>query len=139
MDAKVLGLCSVAVVAAACVTLPFSASQANTRSESGVYEAYRRYSRVPANDFWYYHPGGPFYPYAHRRYAYAHGSRHAVWRAHRHAGWHGAPWRRQYAWHARRWGWAQRGAYGGWGGSLVDGKCWSGEPSAWGWREIHVC
>ncbi|MBV9567644.1 MAG: hypothetical protein JO172_05860 [Hyphomicrobiales bacterium] len=139
MDAKVLGLCSAAIIVAASATIPSSVSRANTRSEAGVYEAYRRYSQAPANDFWYYHPGGPFYLYAHRHYAY--GSRPGVWRGHRrHAGWHGAHWRHQYAWHGQHgWGWAQHRPYGGWGGSLVDGKCWSGEPALWGWRETHVC
>ena len=135
MDAKLLGLCAAAILVATAGTIP-SASQANTRSEAGIYEAYRRYSQAPANDFWYYHPAGPFYLYAHRRYAYGYGVR----RFHRHAGWHGGYGHHHYAWHARpAWGWAQRGTYGGWGGSLVDGKCWSGEPSGWGWRETHVC
>ena len=123
MDAKFLGLCATAIIIATAGVIP-SSRAATTRSEEGVYESYQRYSKAPGNDFWYYHPGGPFYPYAHRRYAYA--GRHV----HHRAGWRGAHWRHEYAW---------RGAYGRWGGPPVDGRCWSGEPSVWGWRQIRVC
>jgi hypothetical protein len=133
MDAKILGLCTTAIIVAATGAISSSRSIAATRSEEGVYERYQRYSKAPANDFWYYHPGGPFYLYAPRHYAYL--GRHA----HHRASWHGR-WRRQYAWRGHYgWGWTAHGGYGRWGGAPVDGRCWSGEPSVWGWHEIRVC
>jgi hypothetical protein len=134
MDAKILGLCSTAIIVAAAGAIPVSSSlAAAARSEEGVYESYQRYSKAPANDFWYYHPGGPFYLYAGRHYAYA--GRHA----HHRASWHGARWRHEYAWRRHYGGWAAHGGFGRWGGPPADGSCWSGEPSVWGWREIRVC
>ena len=132
MDSKILGLCTTAILVAAGAAIPFSSSLgATVRSEEGVYESYQRYSKAPANDFWYYHPGGPFYLYAGRHYAY--GGRHARHRA----SWHGH-WHHQYAWRAR-YGWPARAGYGRWGSPPADGSCWSGEPSTWRWREIRVC
>jgi hypothetical protein len=126
MDAKISGLCTTAIIIIAVAgAIPSSRSlAATTRSEEGVYESYQRYSKAPANDFWYYHPGGPFYLYANRHYAYV--GRHA----HHRTSSRGAHWRHEYAW---------RGGYGRWGGPPVDGRCWSGEPSVWGWRQIRVC
>ena len=133
MDAKILGLCSTAIIVAAAGAIPVSSLAAAARSEEGVYESYQRYSKAPANDFWYYHPGGPFYLYAGRHYAYA--GRHA----HHRASWRGARWRHEYAWRGHYRGWASHGGFGRWGGPPADGSCWSGEPSVWGWREIRVC
>lgn len=133
MQAKISGLCTTALIVAIVGAISSSQSLAAARSEEGVYESYQRYSKAPQNDFWYYHPGGPFYLYAHRHYAYI--GRHV----HRRAGWHGR-WHHQYAWRGHYgWGVAVHGGYGRWGGAPVDGRCWSGEPSAWGWHEIRVC
>ena len=122
MDAKFLGLCATAIIIATAGRSLFAGRDDAERGRR--LRELQRYSKAPGNDFWYYHPGGPFYLYAQRRYAYA--GRHV----HHRAGWRGAHWRHEYAW---------RGAYGRWGGSPVDGRCWSGEPSVWGWRQIRVC
>ena len=139
MNAKILGLCATTIIVAAAGAISLSHSFAATRSEEGVYERYQRYSKAPPNDFWYYHPGGPFYLYGHHRYAYV------VRHAHHRASWyrvrrHEYAWRRhEYAWRRHGWGWTARGGYGRWGAAPVDGRCWSGEPSVWGWHEIRVC
>jgi len=126
MDAKILGLCTAAIIVAAAGAIPSSRPLAATLSEDGVYEAWQRYSKLPANDFWYYHPGGPFYLYAHRRYAYA--PRHAHHRRH------------QYAWRTHHGSdWAAHAGLGHWGGPPIDSMCWSDKPSPSGWREVRVC
>jgi hypothetical protein len=62
---KTVGLFAAAITAIGITQ--FSLARAAT-NESGVYERYQRYSKAPANDFWYYHPGGPFWIY--RRHSY---------------------------------------------------------------------
>ncbi|MBV8183445.1 MAG: hypothetical protein JOY76_02045 [Hyphomicrobiales bacterium] len=139
MDAKILGLCTAAIFVAAAGVIPLSSAVgAPARSEEGVYERYQQYSKAPANDFWYYHPGGPFWLYSGRHYGYA--GRHYAYagrHSRHHASWH-ARWHHQYAWRGH-YRWAAHPGFGRWGGPPIDGQCWSGEPSLRGWREIWIC
>jgi hypothetical protein len=81
MNAKILGLFAAAIpVTTAGMIQSSPAHAAPWPSEAGVYERYQRYSKAPANDFWYYHPGGPFYGYYEGRRSYR--VRGGVWRAH---------------------------------------------------------
>ena len=54
MNAKILGLFAAAIpVTTAGMIQSSPAHAAPWPSEAGVYERYQRYSKAPANDFWY--------------------------------------------------------------------------------------